>query len=1169
MARIPTYQKDIYISDLDRIIGTDGDTNELVTKNFFLGDIAEYVIDKFIDPDAVSFTIPVLRDTQDTLGANATRITGSIMSQDINPDGTKITIAGLLQVDKEAKIKGKLTEGVAESGQLILNSSLNATGITIKAPAHADLPASYIMELPNDIGVAGSQLTTDGIGKVYWADPEDDDLTVTGDFGTGTIDLDTQSLNIIGGDNVSTTMLNQTLTINASGFVTGSGTPYKLALWDQTDNLTDSLISQGSPSAGSLVEINSPQVVIGTNNATPYDQKLIGEGIDVLNESLITSLTNVVLGEGSYGGVQGRKYYKDNTVMLDRVLKMGSAQVPENSVYNTIPTIHMGDPAWVRSNPFTNYSGIQGFFPTMSTGGTLFSNRFLYVSSINVNTDGFNNTHADGARYQMMFDPQFGTDSGGTGLGDVFGTESQANCSAGMVEYRTASQNYDYSTGAQSTPGSQGIFTFDARYNSSNDTAVAGTSLFLLKSGYGQRKFEIKQNAGGSSNPGAALIFGKGAASTSESSVAMGNAVTASGLYSFASGDTTTASGISSFASGKNTTTTVEGGAVFGKYNLTTNELFVVGNGDNSQGSDLIVGKSDGVILAPSLDINEILDPKCLITLEYLQQSTVSGTGQTNFLPIWSDGPNGVLGDSVLSQETGTAYGTTKNLVVGGNIYQSNMGNSVSIGENALANGVAGTNAENVAIGPGALTSLTTATNNIGIGAYTLQNTNSNNNIAIGKNSQIGQTTGLGNISLGFNSLSGNNVGSTNVVIGHTAVQNVGTGAQGITGNVILGTGAVNATTITGGLLNNVIIGSDALEGAGASNISNAVFIGNGAGRFVGTNAASDIGIGYSAFYGNNNGFDSAGENIAIGANANGSNSQTGVKRSIKIGSDAGTAGSYAVNISAVDTNNYGVNYVLGDHAATIGGANNSITNAQAAFTGGGRNNTIASGATGGAILGGYDNTVNGAGSAGMALGSNLEVSGANQVVLGRFNVANNNSKLIVGAGFSNANRINAFEVKNTSQLKLGKYGGTQFLQSGSLYNLLTVGNQGNVNEIPVSDLSPQILEASSYTVIPNDVVNLPADSSTRLVKISWGSVNNGTMTLRLPAISSFSNRTIQIITDGTFDVGAGKKVNIEGSFGAGDTIDGVGQFELSKKYEGVTLWSDGTEWFIIQAKAH
>lgn len=101
MARIPTYQKDTYISDLDRIIGTDGDTNELVTKNFFLGDIAEYVIDKFIDPDAVSFTIPVLRDTQDTLGSNATRITGSIIKQDSYPTGSLITIAGDLTLERD------------------------------------------------------------------------------------------------------------------------------------------------------------------------------------------------------------------------------------------------------------------------------------------------------------------------------------------------------------------------------------------------------------------------------------------------------------------------------------------------------------------------------------------------------------------------------------------------------------------------------------------------------------------------------------------------------------------------------------------------------------------------------------------------------------------------------------------------------------------------------------------------------------------------------------------------------------------------------------------------------------------------------------------------------------------------------------------------------------
>jgi hypothetical protein len=434
------------------------------------------------------------------------------------------------------------------------------------------------MELPNDIGAAGSQLTTDGVGKVYWADPEDDDLTVTGDFGTGTIDLDTQSLNIIGtqslniigGANVSTTMLDQTLTISASGFVTGSGTPYKLALWDQTANLTDSLISQGSPSAGSLVEINSPQVVIGTNNATPYNQKLIGEGIDVLNESLIDINTNVVLGEGSYGGVQGRRYYRDNTVILDRVLKLGSAENITTGIYNTIPTIHMGDPAWVRSNPFINYPGIQGYFPAYQSGSTLYASNFIYVSSVNIPADGAawgSGTHVDGSRYSMQFDPQFGTPSGGTGLGEVFGTASQANCSAGVVEYRTASQDYDYQNGPQSTPGSQGIFTFDARTDSSNSTAVGGTSLFLLKSGYSNRKFEIKQNAGGSSNPGAALIFGKGASSTAINSVAMGSNVTASGNQSFAIGNGTTASGANTIASGLNTTASASQAVALGNGN--------------------------------------------------------------------------------------------------------------------------------------------------------------------------------------------------------------------------------------------------------------------------------------------------------------------------------------------------------------------------------------------------------------------------------------------------------------------------------------------------------------------------------------------------------------------------------------------------------------------------
>jgi len=355
MARIPTYQKDVYISDLDRIIGTDGDTNELVTKNFFLGDIAEYVIDKFIDPDAVSFTIPVLRDTQDTVGANATRITGSIMSQDTNPDGTKITIAGLLQVDKEANIKGKLTGGVAEPGQLVLNSSLNATGITIKAPLHADLPASYTMELPNDIGTAGSQLTTDGVGKVYWADPEDDNLTFSGDAGQGTVDLDTQILNIVGGNYISTTALNQTLTINIDGVVTGSGTTGTLPMWGSTgEDLVDSLVSQG----GSTVYIDGNVTVTG-NSTLNGNVTLSNNSGDLITQNGTLYLNGPVKDTTNTFGTADQILVSDASgelIFTDSTnIAVGSAEVIEVPVKNLQGSaLTKGDPVYISGSVGTS-----------------------------------------------------------------------------------------------------------------------------------------------------------------------------------------------------------------------------------------------------------------------------------------------------------------------------------------------------------------------------------------------------------------------------------------------------------------------------------------------------------------------------------------------------------------------------------------------------------------------------------------------------------------------------------------------------------------------------------------------------------------------------------------------------------------------------------------------
>ena len=100
MARIITYEDDPNISDLDRLIGSDGNDYN-ITKNFTLLGIAEYVIDVFVNPDATDFHIPVFNQ-------NGTRITDSIMHQDSSPangvPGTIITVDGNFKVNSNTQL---------------------------------------------------------------------------------------------------------------------------------------------------------------------------------------------------------------------------------------------------------------------------------------------------------------------------------------------------------------------------------------------------------------------------------------------------------------------------------------------------------------------------------------------------------------------------------------------------------------------------------------------------------------------------------------------------------------------------------------------------------------------------------------------------------------------------------------------------------------------------------------------------------------------------------------------------------------------------------------------------------------------------------------------------------------------------------------------------------
>ena len=111
-------------------------------------------------------------------------------------------------------------------------------------------------------------------------------------------------------------------------------------------------------------------------------------------------------------------------------------------------------------------------------------------------------------------------------------------------------------------------------------------------------------------------------------------------------------------------------------------------------------------------------------------------------------------------------------------------------------------------------------------------------------------------------------------------------------------------------------------------------------------------------------------------------------------------------------------------------------------------------------------------------------------------------------------------------------------------------------------------IHATNITVSSGDTVDLDdaAYDDTRLIKLSWsGGSGNMTMTLPDATTSKNTNRLIRFVTNGGFNTNT--RVNLTPL--AGQELDGSSSsYELNVAYEGLMLWSSGTEWIIIQKKA-
>jgi len=135
-------------------------------------------------------------------------------------------------------------------------------------------------------------------------------------------------------------------------------------------------------------------------------------------------------------------------------------------------------------------------------------------------------------------------------------------------------------------------------------------------------------------------------------------------------------------------------------------------------------------------------------------------------------------------------------------------------------------------------------------------------------------------------------------------------------------------------------------------------------------------------------------------------------------------------------------------------------------------------------------------------------------------------------------------------------------LQGGELFAIV---QNGTTKQTALNQIDNYLIP-TNLTVQPDVTVNLSnaVYQNSILIKLSWSGAN-GTQVLNLPTASSSTNRIIRIISNGGYATSTRTELTPIGS----DTLDGSSAaYLINKAYEGIQVWSDGLQWFIIQKKA-
>ena len=151
MAIIYTYNTALPALD-DILLGTEKDaTLRNPTKNFKIGDLAKFIIDS---QTGTNLSIPLFFDVTDPItGLTQTTLVDSIMTQDVNPNGTTLTIAGNIS------ITGTLADSTGATGTAnqVLTSTVTGTAWALVSASTEIIPFNNVAVVTaNHTGALGT-----------------------------------------------------------------------------------------------------------------------------------------------------------------------------------------------------------------------------------------------------------------------------------------------------------------------------------------------------------------------------------------------------------------------------------------------------------------------------------------------------------------------------------------------------------------------------------------------------------------------------------------------------------------------------------------------------------------------------------------------------------------------------------------------------------------------------------------------------------------------------------------------------------------------------------------------------------------------------------------------------------------------------------------------------